>query len=169
MAFICGNRLASALRKGYGALRITSVQPVRYPARILSIAPIVRSLCSAIPTATVGCCRRSQHASLVASTLPRLRLAPQAIWRVHFGGSGPRRAREAHRRTARRELARLVRLVYGGGAVWRRASPMKAKGNHEVPLSAAPRAMNNCGNGSWGSATLHFRLYAAGWVDLVTY
>jgi catechol 2,3-dioxygenase-like lactoylglutathione lyase family enzyme len=38
-------------------------------------------------------------------------------------GGRPRRAREAHR-AARRELARLVRRVYVGGAVWQRAAPI---------------------------------------------
>ena len=43
--------------------------------------------------------------------------------RTSAGGGRPRRAREAHR-AARRELARLVRRVHGGGAVRRRATAM---------------------------------------------
>ena len=45
-------------------------------APIPSIAAIARSPRSAIPTATAGCCRRSQTGYPVASTPPRLRSHP---------------------------------------------------------------------------------------------
>ena len=76
-----------------------------------------RSRRSTTPTATAGCCRRSRPGCPAASTgATRVRIR-DATWRSAF-----RRAEAAHgeheKRTgrARRELARLVRRVHGGGA-----------------------------------------------------
>ena len=52
-----------------------------------------------------------------------VRLRERSGERVSACGGRPRRAREAHR-AARRELARLVRRVHGGGAVRQRAAAM---------------------------------------------
>jgi len=53
-----------------------------------------------------------------------VRLGERSGDRASACGGSPRRAREAHRR-GRRELARLVRRVYGGRAGRRNAAPMK--------------------------------------------
>ena len=45
----------------------------------------------------------------------------------------PRRAREAERRSARRELARLVRRVHGGGADWKTAATVTLRAPELAP------------------------------------
>ena len=85
--------------------------------RIPSIAATARSPRSVIRTATAGCSRRSRRGCPVASTPRRRPSRRRTIWRARFG---VRRLPTASTRSApgaaRRELARLVRRVHGGGA-----------------------------------------------------
>jgi hypothetical protein len=67
----------------------TTARKAAAAACIRSVSPTARALYSAIPTATLGTCRRSGSVTPSASNLARLPSAPQATWRARFGVRRP--------------------------------------------------------------------------------
>jgi len=85
---IVSNLQAALYKMAAAGIKVNEVYHIAQTAKpaacIRSVSAIARSRHSRIRTATIGCCRKSQPDSPDASTLPRLHLAPQATWRVHF-------------------------------------------------------------------------------------